>query len=846
MKKIAQLTETNADGELAPEIKRLRVMIYNFCRLEDGTLHKSIDLRRYAIDSGQLVTNTTVQELCALHNAIDTLNLTNCSQVADVGLWAIARHCYKIKNLICYGCDKITTVGIRSLSLRCSNLIELDLSHCVFLDDITLTVLAGGTWKIEKLSLQNCPKISDNGLCRIAQGLGHSLLHLNLNGCPNIGEFGDRGLKEIGGNCHILKELFINDAKRVEDDGLISIAVGCMNLEKLLLSGCDMISKKSFKVCVRSWGCMKDLTFINNRKLTDADFQLLTDSVLEASIETLQLRNFQGLTDKGVAFICKSIGDRVLQLNFQECQHLTDYSAMIIANFSKVLRTLDFSHCGHFTDQAIHTLAAKLRYLTILKLDGNHRITTKALLQHVGREFEFVEMATQWLGYQAKPKVEALIAKREQLIIHNKQAIKIQCLVRRRFADRIYWVRYREKLISRVVPLFQAIVRGVIQRKRYRYLKHQVYKVRQVIKIQSCFRMFVAYRYRVKLLQKLRFEAYCRRLAIVIQRLYRGYKARIRVNVLRAKNANSRIEDARKRAIREVRAINIQRVFRGYVARCEAIRRYERKQHDLAYIAMVQEKIRLIQRIAHGKIGRIRAQQRRDEIALFKIRWHMAREIQRVFRGHRGRLRYKYFREMARQKKRNAAALVIQYNYRGYRGRLLAAVARALRLLRAKQQFCSVEIQRFLRGCMGRYRFKVHKEFVTRRKRQTLACIQIQRMFRGHKGREAREIEFHLQRLENSARPLISHLHQVEDEAEKLRNVIRKLETIEKRMHEELFQIERELEHCMKTTNKYTDSARINQTPQRFLTKFLRVRLKDHLDHEAVSIYLLFMTHIIS
>jgi hypothetical protein len=304
---------------------------------------------------------------------------------------------------------------------------------------------------------------------------------------------------------------------------------------------------------------------------------------------------------------------------------------------------------------------------------------------------------------------------------------------------------------------------------------------------------------------------------------------------LRAQNANKQIEAARKRAIREVRAITIQRIYRGYVARCEAIRRYERKQHDLAYVAMVQKKIRLIQRIAKGKIGRIRAQQRRDEIALFKLRWHKAREIQRVYRGHRGRLRFKYFQELARQKKRNAAALIIQYNYRGYRGRLLAAVARALRLLRAKQQFCAVEIQRFLRGCMGRHRFKVHKEFVTRRNRQVLACVQIQRMFRGHKGREAREIEYHLQKLENSARPLIAHLHQVEDEADKLRNVIRKLEVIEKRMHEELFQIERELEHCLKTTNKYTDSGRINQTPQRFLTKFLRVRLKDHLDHEVVS-----------
>ena len=36
----------------------------------------------------------------------------------------------------------------------------------------------------------------------------------------------------------------------------------------------------------------------------------------------------------------------------------------------------------------------------------------------------------------------------------------------------------------------------------------------------------------------------------------------------------------------------------------------------------------------------------------------------------------------------------------------------------------------------------------------------------------------------------------------------------------------------MQTTSKYCDTMRINNTPQRFLTKYLRVRLKDHYEHE--------------
>lgn len=834
--KITQLADQTQDGEMTPEVKRLRVMIYNFCLIENGTLLPDIDLRRYAIDSGQVITNTVVQELCSIHNKIQTLNLTNCSQVADVGLWAIAKHCNQIKVLNCYGCDKITTVGIRSLSLRCSDLVELDLSHCVYLDDISLTVLAGGTWKLRKLSLQHCPKISDNGIARIAQGMGNYLQVLNLNGCPNVGEFGDRGLKELGNACKALVELYISDAKRVEDGGLLSLASGCIHLEKLLLNGCETITKKSLKVCVQSWSKMKELTILSSRKLSDQDFQCLTNSPMEQSLTSLTLKNFHNLTDKGIAIICQGIGPRVINLNFEECKLLTDYTSMIIANYCPQLRTLDLSYCGKFTDESIHTLSRRLKYLTALKLDGNTAITTKGLLSHVGREFEFVEMATQWLGYQARPQVETLIAKREEHKLHTFQAIKIQCLIRKRFAERIFWVRYREKLITRVVPLFQAVVRGYIQRKRYFYIKHQMFLIRKAIKIQSVFRRFVAFRSRVKILQQRNYEKHCEKVALLIQRIYRGYKARIRVAEVRAKQANERLLDAQTRAKREMKAIIIQRVYHGYKARCLAIRLYEDKQHQLAYEAMIAEKKRIIQRIARGKIGRIRTQQRRREIAEYQMRWHMAREIQRVFRGHQGRLRFKHFQELERIRRRNVAALKIQHNYRGYRGRLLAAVAFALRLLRAKHQLCALEIQRFLRGCMGRQRFQLHKEYVTRRKRQVIAVVHIQRLFRGHKGREARDIEFHLQKMESSATPLILHLHHTEDEANKLRKVIKKLESMEKMLYDNLFQIERELEHCVKTTNKYTDSSRINQTPQRFLTKFLKVRLKDHLEHEAVSI----------
>jgi hypothetical protein len=358
-----------------------------------------------------------------------------------------------------------------------------------------------------------------------------------------------------------------------------------------------------------------------------------------------------------------------------------------------------------------------------------------------------------------------------------------------------------------------------------------------VIKIQCKFRQYKAYQYRMKILKERRYLAYCNRLARLIQRLYRGWKGRKDASLKRIEQANERLRQAKIQAIKEVAAIKIQRVYRGYCGRNIAIDLFYGKQARLRRRALEDRKRRIIQRIVRGFLGRCRAEHRREEIRNYQKRWYCARELQRAYRGHVARVYTNYLRRMAWLQKQNESALQIQRVYRGYRGRLLFAVAAALRILRSKQQFYALEIQRFLRGCMGRYYFKLHRDRVYFYRKQVRCAIHIQRIYRGHKGREAYAIEKELQEMDSKARPLIKHLQDLEEQANNYRKLIARLESMEKILHENLFEIERELEHCMLTTNKYTDSSRINNTPQRFLTKFLKVRLKDHLEHEAVSLY---------
>ena len=98
--------------------ERMKAMVKNFCSQETGLFIDEINMQQYTIDSGETVTDATVHELCTIRPTVTRLDLTDCHEITDVSLWAIARHCVNIRSLVLSGCHQISHVGLRSLSLR--------------------------------------------------------------------------------------------------------------------------------------------------------------------------------------------------------------------------------------------------------------------------------------------------------------------------------------------------------------------------------------------------------------------------------------------------------------------------------------------------------------------------------------------------------------------------------------------------------------------------------------------------------------------------------------------------------------------------------------------------------
>jgi hypothetical protein len=275
------------------------------------------------------------------------------------------------------------------------------------------------------------------------------------------------------------------DAKRVEDSAFIALAQGCPHLSTLLISGCENVTKKGFRALFKSAASLTHLSIGGCRKITDSEFESLSGSPLQRTLTHLEINRFEKLTDRGVGAICKALGNDLLSLSLASNPGVSDYSSMIIGNLCTKLRSLDLSHCGHISDESVQTMARRVSCLTSLKLDGNPRITTRAIISHIGVELEFVQMASQWLGYMPQLNVENLILARELHVLMTRQAVTIQSALRRKFAKRLYWERYRSRLINVIIPLFQARVRGVIERKIYALTMLKIRCFRMAVVIQS-------------------------------------------------------------------------------------------------------------------------------------------------------------------------------------------------------------------------------------------------------------------------------------------------------------------------------------------------------------------------
>lgn len=350
---------------------------------------------------------------------------------------------------------------------------------------------------------------------------------------------------------------------------------------------------------------------------------------------------------------------------------------------------------------------------------------------------------SHWRSYHVRRQRQDAAATKVQR--HIRGYLVRRALKRNRAATNIQRIvigmltRKKLKTLHDKATHVQRFVRGHLARKRCSELRS--FKFAIVVTIQRHIRAWMAKRIAHHLAEEKRHRLVLWNATVDLQRLFRGWKGRQRAhkakleylrtkreyeaatrvqNVVRGRRARKRVNLLRELRMQEMEkaATFLRKVWIGVRTR----KKYLQLQQEFK---LAEGKIITIQRYMRGCMCRLKMW--REAVRTEEELW-AAVEIQRSWRGYRGRVLWEQTYEVMWRREMSAA--LIQRNVRGWLARLRVSrkqrrIARA-EFERARERFRAAQkLQALVRGVLNRKRTRLQLA------RAVHAATQIQRIARG-------------------------------------------------------------------------------------------------------------------
>ncbi|RMZ77772.1 hypothetical protein DV737_g4184, partial [Chaetothyriales sp. CBS 132003] len=162
------------------------------------------------------------------------LNMPSMHDINNATMRIIACHCPQLELLNIDWCSQIDTRGLKKVIQSCANLRDLRASEVRGLDDNGFMLELFQRNTLERLILQHCDSLTDDGLSILMQGIEpdmdiltnramvppRRLRHLDLSCCRNLT---DRGMKSLAHNVPFLEGLRLCQNTTLTDDALIEL-----------------------------------------------------------------------------------------------------------------------------------------------------------------------------------------------------------------------------------------------------------------------------------------------------------------------------------------------------------------------------------------------------------------------------------------------------------------------------------------------------------------------------------------------------------------------------------------------------------------------------------------------
>lgn len=271
---------------------------------------------------------------------ITSLDLSNCSQMTDLGLIAIADACGSLKSVNLYENSRLSTEGVRVLCCRCWALESVRFEGLFMLtDDVfnfspTIDGRAAANDKmlssLRDLNIKNCDLLTDQALFLLGERC-RSMASLNLRSCKKIT---DKGLSYLADPllcpsasqplCLTIKLLDLSFVTAISSSGLLEALRECKNLETFAATGLvrvvdDLFLKRLGGIC--------------------------------PSIQNLCIGLCVSVSDIGLCSIAESLW--IEQLDLSGCYKVSDMGIEVLASCCTGIKKIDFSKCKRITTQSV-------------------------------------------------------------------------------------------------------------------------------------------------------------------------------------------------------------------------------------------------------------------------------------------------------------------------------------------------------------------------------------------------------------------------------------------------------------------------------------------------------------
>ena len=260
---------------------------------------------------------------------------------------------------------------------------EIDLSNTDVTDD-DIAIIAGTCAGLVAVTLDECQKVTDDGIDCLTDVCGESLEQISLQDVKGVT---DVGVAFISTRCPQLRELNISGCGRITDVAMLNLAENNADtLSVLKAARCPFISDKGAQR-IGPESSFHEISIANCPRITDVGFGEITQR--SKLIRKLDASGLIEVTDDGVRTLLETRVmwgfrqhggfHRMESINLSGCSQLTDISISWIVAGCPNLRCVALNKCAGLRDYGMRALAT-LKNLDRLEMGYCNGITDEGLL----------------------------------------------------------------------------------------------------------------------------------------------------------------------------------------------------------------------------------------------------------------------------------------------------------------------------------------------------------------------------------------------------------------------------------------------------------------------------------